>query len=431
MSSGHDARYRWTNRAAALGLLLWALVPGWAHAQGKGHGVEARAVSPALTEIAPGGIVTLSFRVTSRTDQEEEFLESLSLPQGWQPITPASSFVLARAISQVRLIAFAVPRSAPAASYTVTYAVRSQRDYAIQDADSVTVSVLPAGKLDLLLEEKPDTVLAGDDYQAKVRLLNRGNSTLKVGLRVNGETGLLARVEPAKVELAPGRSSVVVVSVRTDKREKHRGTRYLSLTAEVGEAKGRLTASITIGTEVIPRVEEEEEEEDTYRRLPAAVSIRMNGSGREAAVQVEFAGAGVLDDAGRRQLAFLFRGPDTQERGVFGLRDEYWLSYSAPELGLQLGDQSYGLSRLTDYYRYGRGFAVDVKPGQSGLGFGAFYVGSRWGSPAQKETGFYLADRAGGNLDLKLNVLSREQSASVLTPELHDTAPWMGRWREW
>jgi len=96
---------------------------------------------------------------------------------------------------------------------------------------------------------------------------------------------------------------------------------------------------------------------------------------------VEFKGKGTLEEGGRKRVEFLFRGPDTQDKGLYGERDEYYMNYFDPNLDLRLGDQSYGLSRLTSYSRYGRGAEAKYHPEDKFFGFGSYYLENRFTLP--------------------------------------------------
>ena len=52
-------------------------------AESEGHSVEVRSTSPKLLETEPGKIITASFLVANRAEDEEEFFEELVLPSGW------------------------------------------------------------------------------------------------------------------------------------------------------------------------------------------------------------------------------------------------------------------------------------------------------------------------------------------------------------
>lgn len=407
------------SKATVLSLVCALCVATAAVAQGKGQGVEVRLVSPKVQEAAPGHILSLSFVVTNLTEQEEEFAEDLTLPAGWHNVIPMSTFGLRPREATTRLVSFQVPRDAPAGRHEIAYAVRSVRDYAIQDADTVTVVVLPVTKLGLLVEEKPESVIAGQSYEIRLRLVNQSNVELTVRLEVSSKEGYPARIEPAEATLAAGHTAPLVVTVQTDPHERRPHTHHVRVTARaVNGDEGDTTAAITVGVEIVPRITGEV---DAYHRLPAELTLRVSGRDGDAAGQVEFSGAGTLDEEGTRAVEFLLRAPDTQHKGVLGRRDEYRLNYFTEDFGVYLGDQSYGLSRLTSYYRYGRGLGVDFHPPDKPTSLGAYYLGQRWGKPDRREAGLHAAQQVDDRVMVRFNFLRRHQDAYGARPGVDDT----------
>ncbi len=417
MCSGHGITWRLSKVAlVAVALLLCAAT---ALAQGKGNGVEVRAVSPSLQDTEPGPIVSLSFLVTNTTDREEEFIEAVKLPSGWQSIIPTSSFTLRPAEATTRIIALRVPISALAQRYDVTYSVRSQRDHAIQDADTVAIVVLPVGQLALLLVHKPDTVIAGDEYQVKLRVINEGNATLEVKLEVTSRENYPAIIEPAETTLAAGGSEVVTVTVQTDPNEDRLRKHTIQVKAEAQElADGRPSAGLAVSVDIIPTVTREP---DMYHRLPATLTINVHGRDGAHGVQAELRGAGTLDEEGTKAIKFLLRPFDTQGKGIFGKRDEYWLNYATADYDVRLGDQSFALSRLTSYFAYGRGLGVSFHPPDDSVKLGTCYLRSRWSRPGRKQFGAYVGHRINDRLRTKFNLLRKEYDSYGDTPAVHDS----------
>jgi hypothetical protein len=400
------------NRGAFLLLLVFPLlVPAAAISQGKGHGVEVLALSPKLVDAEPGGILTLSFRVTSSADSAEELLESLKLPIGWQAVIPQPSFILQPSESQLRIVALAVPRDASAGRYEIAYSVRGQRDYAVQDSDSVTVVLPTVGSLALLVEEKPQAVVAGEECQAKLRLINLGNSRLKVRLHVRSDDKNPATITPEEIDLLPGQGEAVIVTLKADPGETRLRQQTMMVKAETeGTPDGMPTAGATITVEIIPRAGKKV---DLHHRLPGELSLRTIGDGDDLGFQAEVAASGTLDEAGMSRLDLLLRAPDLQQVGVLGERDEQRINYSSPRLDVNLGDQSYGLSRLTDYYRYGKGLEIRAHDPQGQPEFGAYYVKSRWIHPASEQSALYLGTRLSDRLKLRFNLLRKRRPDST------------------
>lgn len=113
----------------------------------------------------------------------------------------------------------------------------------------------------------------------------------------------------------------------------------------------------------------------------------------------------------KRYIEFLFRGPDIEDKGMFGQYDEYKLNYLTSDIDVRSGDQSYSLSPLTSYYHYGRGAGVDLHIQESPIGFGGYYLKERWRTPDLKESAFYVTGRIADNIQTRLNLLHKEIDA--------------------
>ncbi|MBM3475552.1 MAG: hypothetical protein FJX75_19985 [Armatimonadetes bacterium] len=407
--SGRDAHSTFHECLVGLPLLLCLALAGargWA--AGKGHGVEALLVSGELVQARPGEVVTLSLRITNTSQTGEEFIESLALPTGWQAITPLGVVTLGPNESQIRLFGVPVPRSAPAGRYSVVYSVQSQRDYGLRDESAVTIDVPALGQLRLLIDEKPEFVIAGDEYQVRMRVVNRGNSEAKAKLLVRSDEGCPATIDPAEVSLAPAASQTATITLQTSKQERQ--PRQNALQIQAISEDSLASTGLTVCVDIIPRVTAPT---DLKRRLPVSLTLRTVGDAGRVGAQVEVCGGGPLDDARTRQISFLFRGPDTQPDSIFGLHDEYWIDYTSPRLDVMLGDEAYGLSALTDLASYGRGVSVDLRPanGRRAPEIGAYYVRSRWEQPARDEVGAHFTYEPNPRMAVTVNLLSGDREA--------------------
>ena len=378
-------------------------------AEDKGRGVEVRCTSLRLLEIQPGKIITGSFMVSNHTEQEEEFFEKLVLPAGWQEVVSDEFTLKLRAEEQqVRVVGFLVPITSPAGRYQIRYSVRSQRDYSIADSDTLSVVVLPVIKLEILVEEKPELVIAGEAYQVRLRLVNRGNSKTDVKLKIKSNPDYPVKMEPSETALEAGKSQIIKLEVKTDQKSKQRIKQILEIKAEAEESRnGVVSIKQTISVEIVPKVTGEF---DPYHRLPVKVALIGAGQDGKGGFQAELSGRGGLDEEGTQKVDFLFRGPDIQDRSRRGKRDEYRISYHSGHLSLHLGDRSYSLSPLTDRLSYGRGVEANVHHGSFRLG--AFRLKSRWGKPEARKVGTYLAYRFSDKFGIKGNFLTKNKEAT-------------------
>jgi len=388
-------------------------------AQGKGQGVEVRLVSPRLQDTEPGRILSFSFHITNYSGAQQEFQERLELPDGWQAIIPLATFVLRDGESITRLVALQVPPDARAGRYDVTYGVRGLRDYGLQDADTASVAVLPVTKLALLIEDKPERVIAGERIEAKLRLVNQGNNELKVALEVSSQENYPAQIEPAEVSVPAGGSVPLTLTVETDPKESRLRTLVIGVKARALEAEeGVGTAAATVTVEIIPRVTGEL---DIYHRLPVDLTLRLAGEEGNLRAQVALEGKGTLDEEGTRHVEFLLQAPDMDDAGPFSEPDLYRLRYRDPRVGLRLGDQNYELSRLTSSWSYGRGVGIDYHPPEQRGSVGGYFLNTRWGTPEREELGLYAGYRVNDKVSARLNFLREEEDASRDRPATHDT----------
>ncbi len=368
----------------------------------KGNGVEVRASSQKLEETKPGRIVTTSFLVSNHTGGEEEFLEELILPAGWQKIVSQDfPLKLKTQEQQISVVAFLVPLTSPAGRYQISYSLRSQRDYSIFDGDTISVVVLLLEKLELLVEDKPEKVLAGEVYQIGLRIVNRGNCQIDLGLKIKSTPEYPIKIDPSGIALEAGNSQVINLRVKTDEKIKQRIRQIIEVKVEPEELRN-YAVSVTqmISVEIIPKVTEKP---DLYHTLPSQVSLVYAWGEKRGDFQVEFSGLGSLDKEGKHKIDFLFRGPDIQEKSRWGKRDELKVSFLSRHLDLHFGDRSYLLSPLTERQSYGRGIEVDIRPGKFGLG--AFFLDNRWGPPKTSKVGAYLSYDFNAKFNLKGNFL--------------------------
>ena len=380
-----------------------------------GQGVEVRAARDIIREVTPGKTITGSFLVTNTGSRTETLVDDLRIPQGWNKLIPRAAvpFTLTAGEQRARIFAFSIPPDAPAGSYRVTYAAHGSQDPAISGRQSLVVTVMPVHKIEIVVAEKPDFVVAGKPFTVGFRVMNRGNSESRIKMDIRGNMAYPVAPKEAALILAKGQSEMVTVTVTTDDSLKRKETYVLTISALTETAQG-VEAAITKDA-VLFILPGAFEPVDLYHRLPATLTMIGSEQDGENAGQLELAGGGDIDEEGKKQVDFLFRGPDLQNKNIFGLRDEYRLNYYTEPFDILAGDQGYSLSPLTEQSRYGRGGEVNVR--RSTIEASAFYLETPDQSPQVKEGGGYLFFKPNDRLGLKANFLHRETDLESFTTE--------------
>jgi len=394
----------------ACGLVFAASV---CNGQGIGHGVELRLTSQKLMEVAPGKIITGSFIISNRTTDDIEIMEILELPtipEGWQPVIDYErSVVLGRGEETLRLITLLVPDDCPAGRYEVVYSLTDLGGARVLAREAFSIIVRPVVKLDAKIEEKPEIVMAGDEYHVKMRLENTGNSTASLRLTARTSPEYPVFIEPSAITLDPGKKSVVDFTVSTDAAVTSKVNHVLDIDA-VAEVQGSEPAVVkrSLFMEILPTIAKAV---DLRLRLPTEASFIMVGNRDESGFQMQYSGHGSLDEAGTRRVEFLFRGPDVREQSIYGMRDELRIAYCDRIFDVWAGDKFYELSPLSERLAFGRGGELRLTPGEFEVG--SYYMESRWDVPGKKEVSLYAGYEILGALTLKGNYLHKQKAESI------------------
>lgn len=397
---------RWKLRPKAFAVLLCLCFPALPmHAESSGG--EARLVSARVVEVTPGKIVTASILIANRSDADAVYEETFALPSNWQRVSPpAGPISLSPGAQQLRLIAFAVPAASAAGSFDLGYALASSRHLSPAATATVTVVVLPVAKLELIREDQTDTVIAGEMYEARLRIVNRGNSRLQISIDAVSAPVTPVRLDPATFWLEAASSQAVRAFIKTDVELQKPITQVINFKVTAAGPDGAaVTAAQSVAVNLIPRISGDR---DPYVRLPAQVRLTAVAEDGRLGAQAEFSGSGYLDENRTQQLEFLFRGPSLDDKSIYGLRNEYRVNYSGPKLDVQLGDQNYPLSPLTQRFSYGRGAAVVFHPGPTSAG--AFFMETLARTRNFQTAGSYVRGEFTPEMSLQANALYKSET---------------------
>ena len=381
------------------------------------RGVDARISGQELFETEPKNVVTTTFSVTNTADEDLEFISDVKLPKGWKLIIPSFPFRLAPNATEIRLVGFFIPQTAMAGKYEIIYRVSSVKYPSISDLARIFVKVLPVTKLQAEFLQAPESVIAGQPYEAIFSVINASNTENRVVIKVHSGHDLPYTVEPEELKLAPGESKTVKVIVKTDEKLRKGFKHHLRLTVQSVEDE-KMRGQARCAVNIIPKITGEV---DRFHRIPAKITFRaagQKGEEKESMFQGEFSGRGKLSEEGEAEIEFLFRGPDTlEDNSMFGQRDRYFAGYRSKAVDVLLGDNYYALSRLTEQGLDGRGVEVGLISG--GFGLRGYHMNTRGLDPEEKETALHFdylfrdRYRIGLNLFKKKSDIEDAQIASL------------------
>jgi hypothetical protein len=375
-------------------LFFWGL----ASAEEDKPNIEIKPMYPEHLTIDPGKVVTVSLVVVNHTNSEIDFLEELKLPSDWQVIIPAAPFRLNAYDQQVRLISLFVPANCAAGAYQVGYSIASQDPQRYTYTATINVSVSTVSTIKSFLEEKPQTVIAGEQYTVKLRYLNQGNSQVGLAFTVTSTPDYRLEFVPAEMSLRPSESQILTIMVQTDPKLVT-GIKHV-LNVKAIDKKTLLTYSNnTILSDIIPRIAGDY---GFYHRIPSQLKI-ISGWEREAnpdatnpGLQMEFTGSGSIDEYGKEQVRWHFLTPNVIGPDFNQNIPNYQFSFSNDWLDLDAGDRSMALSPLTKRWGEEDNFRLNFHAGNSS--FGVI-------NPDKNERGIYYGYQLNPWFGMRMNYL--------------------------
>lgn len=320
-------------------------------------GLESRLLGPSILTARPRDVLTVLVELQNTTQAAMDCVAEAKLPPGWVLVTSQGPLRIDANGTCVALVSFAVASHAPAGSYEVVLALKPIREPSLATRHVLTVNVPRSGSISLRLVDVPQSVLAGSSYEAVYLVTNEGNDLRRIRIKVTSTPGFHAVPDVTEIELGPGDSRRIDVSVKTPPDVNETLTHRLGVGAATTGGDPPLYAEASSSVVVIPVGARPLGD---LRTIPASLRLRQGWqSPTESApsFQAELEAAGPVDEEGETRLEIIARGPDTLDRTTYGTRDQYTLEVSSPAYSLTLGDSQFSLSPLTEQYLNARGFS--------------------------------------------------------------------------
>lgn len=397
-------------------ILAWLLSGACAFAQLPA--LEVRSPSAKLIEVNPGRMFTASVVVANRGSEADELVETFILPPGCQRVMPPEApFRLEPGAQIVRVLVVLVPPNTPAGPFALGYRVQGRRDPSVIGSFDFSVQVTPIDNLELVVEPRPDMVLAGDSYTVKLRVTNRGNSRITARLTQRSSLVVQPTVDATAFALEAGATREIECRVQTERGLAKQTTNAVTFDVTATSATGKvLAASQASVAQIIPLVSGNR---DSFHYFPFQLrTIFLAELGHPGQMQSELSGSGSLDEAGEHRIDFILRGPDAQSSSLFGERDEYGASFHGEDWDVDVGDRVYALSPLTERHSLGRGGGV--KWHDTNTSAGAFYMTTRYRRQNTEELGAFVRHDFTETFSLQGNFLrktSADQLPGAMLPE--------------
>lgn len=351
------------------------------------------------TGIESGKSQTVVLNATNLTKDTLKIVLDLNIPSPFRALLFNKKITLYPKDTKPILIPISVPRSAEAGSYNMTFGLKLDGNIIAQE--KATFQVLKRTNIRVELIEKPSYARTIDTIKSRFIVVNQGNSREQISLY--SANGVIQ--QERSLSIPPDSTIYVDLYITNDKKSVVVKDQLIDLfcnIAGVGQAVG--------DQEVIKVYPIKTMKIDPFFRFPVTANVNYftqnsNGEYYNSTYQFEIAGNGALDVESKHKLNFSYRGPGAVRITRLGNFSQKFIGYSSKKTQLFIGEKSFGLSELTENFRFGTGidFATHI---DSAFQIGAYYNRPIFQPEIQQQFGSFISYYTKKKHNIRLNSLN-------------------------
>ena len=340
----------------------------------KAEDVTFKILNNVINEVNAGASVNLMAQFVNAGNQQRTVeVRMKSDNEAWKVLNDYSSLVLPAEKTTRKVIGIFVPNNQTAGIVPVLLEVIDKSSGTVIASESYKFSIQHRYKLDIEVVRAPKQLFSGDTASVTFLLQNGSNTDVETEftIRVGSE------VKTEKIKLAKEAAFLYTYPIKISKNQTSNEQRsYMANVSIVDKPETATSAYVSI--DVFKMGQEKFDEYNRYNVNISSVGAVTSAYGKPMySGMYDIQGSGLLGSAEKnRRLDFKVRGPNRNANPLFGLNDEYTATYSTKKLRISVGDNSYGLSNLTESSRYGLGVGLDLNFNK--LSFGGFYSVPRY-----------------------------------------------------
>lgn len=356
------------------------------------------------------GIVTLPFTIFNRGDRALHLEETMDLPEGWRILATRGSFSLEAGERKLRLVHILASSDVPAGKHIIPYKVMAIGSPNIRSHKKITVVINSTPKLLVDIIEKPEIVLAGEEYSVKVQVKNKGNVPLSLKVDVEDRLSYITGFGPRHIKLKPSQKTIVTIKSSIPVSLKNSSTHTLKLSLR-GKS---LTIDKLINTSIVSF---SPNGLGLYHKIPSKISMKFTSNDNKGVLQTEMIAAGYLDQKNTQYLKLVYRDTQTHKHSSLGSGSEKHVTYNNDTFDVNLGDQLFSLTGLIDEGLYGKGAEINYHPIEKDWSIRAFSAQQTLDDDYDINTtnihGFEVGYRFTNSLELAVNTLFKNDDGNI------------------
>jgi hypothetical protein len=318
--------------------------------------------------IDPGSTFNLMVKVVNNSEVDKNFSLRIANADGYYKfIADYSNLQVEKKSSLSKIIGVQVSNKAKSGNLTLSLEALSIPESEVFGKTDISIEVKAKYEISINKLRAPKTLFSGDTASISYLIQNLSNDDVSVKTTaIHG-----SNTKESLINIKKDSGAICKVPLTIPKNITEYSLQTVIFIANVIDKQGTEKSEPVI-FDVFPV---KSTKFDRFERFPiraGLLAVTSNRLGKLSySTMYEVQGEKAFGKDKSKNIEFRLRGPDRTGNPLFGINDEYLLKYKSKNMDLSLGDNSFGLSQLTEASRSGRGILLNYTIKK--LSFGAFY----------------------------------------------------------
>ena len=317
-------------------------------------------------EVKPGKTQTIVLNVANKTKDTLDLRLDLKIPKPLRALIFNKKVNLLPNKSSPLLIPISIPRATTSGNYSLEFGIK--QDGKSLATQKVSFAIAKITDVNVELIEYPPYARSVDTIKARFMIMNNGNAPEQ--LLLTSRNGI---IKAKKLQTIPADSTVFIdMWILNDPKTYEVEDQLIDLFCDITDI------SQSVGDQEIIKVYPARTVKvDPFFRYPIYVNAsyftqNTNGAFYNTITQYQISGKGPLDINKKHNLNFAYRGPGAVRITRIGNFSQKFVHYSTNKTNVFIGEKTFGLSDLTENFRFGTGIEFNTKVHKT-FSFGGYY----------------------------------------------------------
>ncbi len=360
--------------------------------------IELKLSNVPTKELQPGSTQTIVLNVKNTGKDTANLKLDFKIPKPLRALIFNKKATVYPGKTKNILVPISIPRATGSGNYNLSFSILKNNSVVAKQNVGFNVAKITDVKVSLI--GKPEYARTTDTISARFMVMNNGNARETLTLRSNN-----GRIKGGNtIQIPPDSTMFIDLEILNDPETYEIEDQLIDLFAEIGGLQQ------SVGDQEIIKVYPIKTKKiDPFFRLPITANMNYftqntNGEYINSLFQFQISGRGAIDVDNKHRVSFSYRGPGAVRIARIGNFSQKYFTYSNDSTSLFIGEKTFGLSELTENFRFGTGIEVKTSYHKK-LFTGAYYNRPIFQPEIAQQVGTHFSYVAKGRFTYRINSL--------------------------